>query len=174
MVTVFLENCNIQSQEDYDNIVNDLNICSLTCTCGCVGNMVLYGKYKRSLRVLSTLLPVFVRRVQCKHCGRTHAVLLGCWVPYQQIPLEDQIQIVLSEGDSDKTKAVLDENNLIDESEIYRIRLHFKSRWKERLRTLALSLSPRSPGITEHCIREFRQQFMQNHRGPTTYFFVPT
>ena len=172
MVNVFIKKNNIFSQDSYDEIIDGINFNAVNCTCGNIGCLQKYGHYRRTVRYKSMRITIIIQRVICTICGRTHAVLLSCFVPYSQIPLEDQIQIIISRDDKSKRQAVLDENILIDDCEVYRIISNFKQHWEQRLLSLAVNITDES--LSAVCILSFFRQFMQIHQGKNSLFILPT
>ena len=95
MITVLLKNLNAISQKSYDGIVGSIQLFNVTCTCGTKGCLIRYGHYHRHVKLSSSLISLRIQRVWCKHCGTSHAILLSALVPYSQIILDDQQQILL-------------------------------------------------------------------------------
>ena len=150
MILISTKKFNNFSQENYDKTVSSINLYSVKCTCGCFGCLEKHGHYTRSVRFKSMRIRILVQRVRCKICGRTHAILLSFFVPYSQIPLDDQINIIIySENKAERDK-ILEENNLIDDCEVYRIIANFKKHWKERL--LSLETTFNDDVLTKKCI----------------------
>lgn len=172
MVTIMTENCNSISQEIYDEYVNNINIFSITCECGCTGSMRKHGHYIRCVRFKGERIKLSIQRIRCEKCGQTHALLISIIVPYSQITLEDHIQIIVHQSSKEELESILVDNSRIDDSEVYRIIANFKNHWLQRL--LATGLDILSASITEVCIRLYRKQFMQIHLGKVICFCSPT
>ena len=161
MITVLIKKSNTFSQNFYDSIVNNINFCSVTCTCGHTGCLTKHGYYKRSFRFKSHNYTIFILRMKCSQCGHTHAILLSIMVPYSQIPLEDQISIIDAYESGGNIMSVVDENCLIEPQEVYKIIQKYTKLWKQRLLSEALKLTE---SITRDCFAAFSMQFMQIRR----------
>lgn len=172
MVTIKTEKINIISQNIYDSYVENINIFAITCTCGCKGAMKKYGHYTRSVRFKGCKITLCIQRIRCSVCGRTHSILLSVIVPYSQIPLADQIQIVLHRSSREMIEKILGGNYLIDDSEVYRILRNYDSYWLNRL--IAAGVDMLSEHITERCIELYGRQFMQIHLGKTSLIYPST
>lgn len=163
MVAIFVKDCNTISQEIYDRTINNINFSSLKCTCGHTGCLTRHAYYTRTVRFKSAAVVLTILRVKCKQCGKTHAVLLSSIVPYSQIPLEDQINIIQCYEKGEKYSHVLDENFLIDPREIYLIIQKYLKHWKQRLMSEGISICRE---ISIQCFLFFRRQFMQIRCAP--------
>lgn len=133
------------------------------CTCGKKGCLIRYGHYRRYVKFMSVLIELCVQRVWCKECETSHALLPSLIVPYSQIPLKDQ-QEILACADSGKVpEAVMERNFLVDENHVKYLLRQFKKHWKERLASLRLSLLDH---LTIPCLDTYSMQFMQIHGTP--------
>ena len=168
MLTVLTQKCNTFSQDFYDRIVNSINFFSVSCRCGHTGCLTRHGYYKRSFRFKSHKYTIFVLRVKCSQCGRTHAVLLSAMVPYSQIPLEDQISVIDAFESGGDIMSVTEENYLIEPQEVYNIVHKYIKFWKQRLLSEAIKLTE---SITRDCYAAFSMQFMQIRWGPGILIF---
>lgn len=96
MITVITEECNEISQEFYDNTMDSIQTCQFKCSCGHCGCLVGHGSYIRSVKTALGKIPLVIRRVQCRLCHATHALLPSAIVPYSQISLSDHAAIASS------------------------------------------------------------------------------
>ena len=167
MVTVFVKKNNTLSQEFYDSIVDGINFSSVHCTCGHCGCLTRHAYYYRIVRFKSSVVVLKILRVKCSQCGKTHAVLLSSIVPYSQIPLEDQIEIISNYDSGSDFMAVLDSNFLIDPREVYRIISNYRRFWKQRLISEKITSFE---NIVTDCFRLFDLQFMQIRWSPGILF----
>lgn len=161
MITVIFEECNDFSQDDYDRRIADLPLHRIQCTCGMFGCLIRFGHYKRSVKFKSSLIRLSVQRVFCTHCMVSHALLPSILVPYSQIPLHDQQQILLRSERGLPVDPVMDENLLVDENNVKYIIRQFKKHWRQRLLSASLDLLG---DLTDACISLYSRQFMQIHR----------
>lgn len=167
MITVLFEDCNDFSQNFYDQVLDDLQLHMVECTCGKKGCLIRYGYYRRYVKLASGFLLLTVQRVWCRKCGTSHALIPSLLVPYSQITLADQ-QTVLRCAESGKSPVpIMESNNLIDENNVKYIIRQFKKHWKERIRSLGLSLSD---SLSIRCIMAYSRQFMQIHRTQNKLF----
>ena len=171
MVIVFNEKFNTISQEIYDRIIGSINFCSVRCTCGHSGCLTKHAYYCRRVRFRSFTVILRILRVKCSLCGRTHAVLLSCIVPYSQIPLEDQIKIAQDFESGSDTMSILETNYLIDPREVYYLVRKYCRFWRQRLLSEKISSFK---NIVRDCFEFFQMQFMQIHRGRQILFCQPT
>ena len=167
MITVLCKNLNSFSQKSYDKLVDSIQLVNIPCTCGARGCMVGYGHYSRHVKLFSKLITLSVQRVRCKQCGKTHAILLSCLVPYSQIPLDDQQQILICAETGSSPAQVMDKNFLIDENNVKYIIRQFRRHWKQRIFSIDKTLSDDLP---EPCISTYSRQFMQIHRTRNILF----
>lgn len=66
------------------NVAPDGNLRGRACpSCGCPGNFTRHGSYERFLRTEDGERRIRVRRVVCRSCGATHALLPPGVVPYR-------------------------------------------------------------------------------------------
>lgn len=160
------------TQKSYDDTVKK-NILYSRCHCfckGCNGYYVAHSHYKRHVKFGSQDLILSVLVVICNECGKTHAVLLDCMVPYHQLLLSIQIEIIeTAEMKDDDAKKhfwkVIEENRQVLSSEsALRILQNYKKLWKEKLRHLHIGLD--DPGLTEACCTAYSLQFMQVRSVP--------
>ena len=113
-------------------------------------------------------------RVKCKECKRTHAILPDMIVPYSQIPADIQHKVLKDDKEASYIKELLDANCDITESDIYRIRSNYRKHWKERIRSIFLTIEDKIEVIIEGCYKRFGKQFMQIRRGLIKKFFAST
>ena len=158
MITVLFEDCKDFSQDIYNQTIDRLQLHMVECTCGKKGCLIRYGHYKRHVKFLSCLILISVQRVWCKDCETTNALFPSRLVPYSQIPLEDQQEILACRESGESPEAVLERNYLVDESCVKYICRQFKKHWKERLAALRLSLTDL---LTVPCLDFYSMQFMQ-------------
>lgn len=171
MVTVQTKNFNTLSQKNYDALVDDLQFQQITCTCGHRGCMRRYGTYKRTVWFLGVCILLRVQRVQCTHCGKTHAILLDIFVPYSRIPLDDQRQIIVAGTTGKSCTTVQDSNPFIDDGMVVHIRIQFRKHWKQKLLSENISLLG---DLTLECFCSFGRQFMQIRCTPNIFFSPST
>lgn len=148
------------TQSDYDAILRSISLRETVCPhCGGTG-FHIYRKYRRLVKngdyPEKTVL--FIQRVRCSHCGRTHAILPATIVPYSQTTMADTVRIIQA-GSAEEAKEILDENLLLGEKDIYRTRLRYRSCWKERIAEIEGAAGEGS--FLAACIRKFRMHFMQ-------------
>lgn len=161
MITVIFEHCNDFSQDFYDHTIKHLQLHMIECTCGRKGCLIRYGHYKRSVKFNSVLIRLSVQRVFCTECLVSHALIPSILVPYSQIPLHDQQQILDRVEKGNDPGPIMETNILIDENNIKHIIRQFRKHWRQRLLSAALNMLD---DLTAPCLRVYSRQFMQIHR----------
>lgn len=172
MITILTENYKTISQEIYDEIIGNLEIMRLSCTCGHSGCLERHASYSRSLRIFGEKIVIQILRVRCRECGRTHAILMSIMVPYSQIPYTDQQSIVAGYENGEKSSEILNRNWLIDEREISYIICRYKKHWKERLASIGTNIAAES--LLSRCIEAYGRGFMQIKKTPNILSVLPT
>lgn len=142
------------SQKYYNNCINNINFLSLSCSCGIKGSFIKHGYYTRSIKTPLGLVKLKILRVKCSSCGKTHAVLLSSIVPYSQISLLDQVNIIINPKD------VMENNIFIDESNIAYTKSKYYKFFKEPLASFYIKLQPTIKFI-DLCFKHLKRQFMQ-------------
>lgn len=155
MITLFYENDKLFNQDTYDNIISQIDLFTLECpTCHHSGCLIKHARYNRTFRASHSIITVKITRVLCKECGHTHAILLCDFVPYSQILIDDQLDILTNDNDQE----ILSSSPGLDLSDIRYVRKQFTLYWKQRLLSQSISLDD---SISYACFKYFRQQFMQ-------------
>jgi len=158
MITVIFEGCNDFSQDYYNKVVDGLQLHMVECTCGRKGCLI---RYERHVKLNSVLIRLSVQRVRCTECLVSHALIPSILVPYSQIPLHDQQQILDHAEKGQDLDSIMESNLLIDENNVKYIIRQFKRHWKQRLLSAALDLLD---PLTIPCLSIYSRQFMQVHR----------
>lgn len=151
---------NVLSQDYYDRIVLELDRSLIQCPdCNQLGFYV-NSYYERSFKLAGSpnKTRILIMQVICKSCGKTHAILLSCMIPWSQISLQDTLIILRLEPSSPD----YDDNPLISHEDRVRIRKAFRLFWKERLMAFRISIDE---ALSENCIFYHHRQFMQIHCG---------
>lgn len=157
MITYKTKKLNIINQETYNKHIESLERHRIKCSCGHSGCLIIHGYYLRKLKTPFGRIVLCILRFLCKECGKTHAVLPDIIVPYSQITVQDHILIINAETKEEYEK-IMEDNILIDESNISHIKRKFKKHWKERLLTYNIKLDY---NLTYLCFRYYNKQFMQ-------------
>ena len=174
MFTIIVEILNSFNQRFYDSIISNLRFDELTCECGHSGCLTIHGYYSRYVQEQDEKLRIKITRVKCSVCGKTHALLMSSLVPYSQIPLENQREIIVSHEDGESVSQICDDHPQIDENSIKAVIQRFKLYWKDRLISKGISLS--SPGtLIRCCFENYSAQFMQNRNTAfNRLYLIPT
>ena len=173
MITLFVEENNPLTQNFYNKVLNNLQFHRLTCPCGHAGCLSIHGYYSRYIKTPDGKLKFRICRVICQCCGHTHAILLSSMVPYSQISLCDQLSIINNYENNQSQASVMDSNPLIDEGCYRYIIKCYKQKWRERLHTERILLSPVCTLINS-CFAFFSRQFMQIKKVPNILFVNTT
>ena len=98
MITVYSNKIKTFSQDNYNKLVNSININQITCSCGHCGCLTKHAYYTRSLKISGGIkLSLSILRIKCSLCGKTHAILPSGVVPYSQVSLRDHIIIIAND-----------------------------------------------------------------------------
>lgn len=158
MITLYVEDLNTEITQDvYDDYINAIDIHTLECTCK-RHDMVIHGYYTRKLKIHNKTITLTILRVRCTHCNKTHAVLLSLIVPYQNVALNIQIEVLQDEDVED----ILINNPDIDIQTVNRIRKRYRSYFKTWVTLKRLLLDST---ISIKAYRDFVSNFMQIHKG---------
>ena len=167
MITIYIKKCNTISQKIYDDTINRLQLHTVSCTCGCKGCLIYYGSYERTVKVMSESIRLRIARVMCRECHHTHALHLSVIVPYSQVTLQDQQDILNTHQSGKPVETILERNLLIDENTVKYIIRQYRIHWKERLAALGLSLLDE---LIIPCFADYSRQFMQIRHTPNILY----
>lgn len=79
-----ISKCVKQLELEINEYENTLNYGYITCS-NCHSNKLInYGSYERNVVIAGVCLKINIKRVLCKHCGRTHAIIPSFLKPYFQ------------------------------------------------------------------------------------------
>lgn len=176
MITLFSFNCNPNTeniQNKYDDFISRLQFHQLTCTCGHSACLTVHAYYYRTLKILPHPVRMRICRVRCSVCGKTHALMPAFIVPYSQISLSDQAQIVRHYQEDRDYSAILGRCPYIDENNIKSVIRNFIRHWQERLRSNTIPLTPLDDLIAG-CFRHHKYQFMQIKKTVNILFVYTT
>ena len=140
------ESLNFLDINKYNESVNNLNPYSIQCNCGCKGSCIKYGKYKRIIDKYE----IFIQRVLCKVCKITHAILPTFIVPYERMPLDYILDVVLN----------YDYVNTAD-YELKRYKRIYAD-WKNRLKAIGIRICDDINKVITFCAYYFNMCFMQS------------
>lgn len=173
MITIFVSDCNQISQSFYDSVINLVQFHQLTCSCAHSACLSVHGYYRRTVKLHSGALRLRVCRLKCSECGTTHALLLSSMVPYSQILLSDQQRICNDYEEGRNACMICESNPSIDENNIKSILRNYRLCWREKLRSLRISLFPLGVLILS-CFSDYSSQFMQIHQRVNKLFSCST
>ncbi|MGL5437665.1 MAG: DUF6431 domain-containing protein [Lachnospiraceae bacterium] len=132
----------------------------------------MHAYYIRGIKSGDKTEHIRICRVKCSHCGKTHALLLSSFVPYSQISLNDQIEILVNFEQRRPSTAIMERSPSIDENILRFIIRRYLAVWQQRLFSIPVSLL--SPTLVIHCFSHFKRQFMQIKTTPNILFLSPT
>lgn len=130
----------------YNDSVNNMNSYSIQCNCGCKGSCIKYGKYKRIIDKYE----IFIQRVLCKVCRITHAILPTFIVPYERMPLDYILDVVLN----------YEYINTAD-YELKRYKRIY-TEWEMRLKIIGMTICDDINKVITFCAYYFNMCFMQS------------
>lgn len=167
MITINNEKSNTFLQETYNELIQNIDLLSLPCSCAIKGHLIKHGSYKRTIKSKGKSFAIRIQRVLCKSCGKTHALLTKDIVPYSQISIYDHLLIIeayLEPAPSETANIYEDimiDNECISENTIKYIINKYKNFWHQALLSLNLSINNEANFIINKCLTKFRRQFMQ-------------
>lgn len=162
MITFISKNFNTFDQKNnriqslYDNFIHrDVDFSIVTCSCGHDHCLTRHAYYTRTVKTMFGSFRIRILRVKCSLCNVTHAVMISCIIPYSQILLKQQMEIV--------THSLSSLDNLmiqytIDEAHIRYIKKQYHTYWKSRLCHLTRIFHDQ---LSWYCFHHFKKQFMQ-------------
>ena len=172
MITLFVEENNPLTPTFYNSFIADLQFHQLRCPCGHSGGLSVHGYYQRFIKTTEGKLRFRICRVVCEACGKTHALLLSTMVPYSQLSLQNQVQIIEAYESNMPTAGLLKDNGSIDESSLRYVIRNYRRHWKQRLLSLSISTTSIS-ALIRQCFMAYSRQFMQIKRT-SNYLFLNT
>lgn len=172
MITLNVGENNTLTQSFYNNLITNLQFHDLTCTCGHSGCLHIHGYYERFLKTPEGRLKLRICRVRCECCGKTHAVLPSFIVPYSQISIQDQTNIIRTYETGSSMENVMMTNTSIDESNCRHIIRQYRKYWKPKFLSGRISTAPLSELISAS-FHLFSYQFMQI-RSTSNILFLNT
>lgn len=165
MITLIVEGCNDLNQEIYDKILDLLPLYQIRCVCGQVGYLVHHAYYNRKVKRRKETIDLCVLRVKCQSCGRTHAILTDQIVPYEQVAVDIQQDMILHSIWSPEIQQLLEDNPQITESDVAAVKRRFRKHWKERLAAMGKEITDSISDLIRTAFAYFHRQFMQIRSG---------
>ena len=160
MIIIHSSHVNIDThlQAAYSSIICSIDLTILECpSCSHIGTTA-HGYYFHQFFTANGKISILIKRVKCRHCGKTHALLLSCFVPYYRLPM-DSILLIIKEK---KLRTIQQLHTLIPyvsvEYILYILRL-FRRYWKGRIDSYFI---PVDDLIHKRCIDLFNKPFMQS------------
>ena len=151
MININTEEFNTLDQETYNKIEMQVQLHRIKCSCGCSGCLAPYGSYTRHIKNDDGRIKIRVRRLRCRDCGRTHALLPTSIVPYSQVLLKDQVQVIEGHNEGKSLTEILYSNFSVDEGNARRILRNYICYWEQRLMSEGIALRP-VQSLTHACI----------------------
>ena len=159
------------SQKKYEEIIDALDFHRLRCPCCAqAGCLKRHGYYTRRVKVGGQWVKLRILRVKCTHCGKTHALLPSYIVPYTQVRLEEQAEIIRQWEGEKNYESVMAGNVLIDLSDIRVVIRRYRRYWKERLASAGLSIAMALEGLVKGCFQHYARQVLQIRVTPNGLF----
>ena len=163
MITFKSLNFKMDDTFNYNNLINeyeeyiDDNMGKFTCPFCSSSDMIKHSTYNRKFFHPENydVITIKIQRLKCKHCGRTHAILIHFLVPYKRKTIYEIKQII---NDHEEGNGVL-----VTE---YSIVKTYK-KWKQRLisiNCLISSIWKKYVAFLMECADVFKMCFMQNKR----------
>lgn len=70
------------NQSTYNTIIDSIHLDSIICTSCSHHDWAFHASYSRKIDILDHDYQIIITRVICKHCGKTHAILVQGMVPF--------------------------------------------------------------------------------------------
>ena len=165
MITVYVENINIQSQKDYDDFINGIDIFLFECPyCHHRGCLIIHGYYERNLITVLGIIRLLVTRCKCNECGHTNAIMPSSIIPYQPLQLSDQISLIDEMETCKEITIVPSKYDFIDINYFYYLYDKFKEKWKQRMLSAFMTFEDTISVLIKKSWQYYRCQFLQIHR----------
>lgn len=84
--------CNQKLQIQYNKGIASLKLCNIQCHCG-ASDWNTHCRYQRYVDFFGFKVKIWVVRIRCSECGKTHAILFECMIPYSCINQDEAISI---------------------------------------------------------------------------------
>ncbi len=165
MITLIIEGCNDLNQEIYDKILESLQLYQIRCSCGQTGGLVRHAFYNRKLKRRRGTEELHILRVKCQSCGRTHAILTEHIVPYEQVSVDIQQEMILLSVWSAEIQELMEANQDITESNVAAVKRRYKKHWKERVAAMEREITDGISELIRAAFSTFHRQFMQIRSG---------
>lgn len=162
MIQIVSIYCSLFFQEKYTNLIESLNISSLSCSaCGTLGYCTRHAYYTRPIITDTGKLSIDILRVQCGACHKTHALLPDWIVPYSQVMLDDILEILRKYESGELAHQITPSNPEIDTWNVVHIIKQYLRYWKRRLHSAGISLFLNTKQLVSSCFKHHSRQFMQ-------------
>jgi hypothetical protein len=173
MITLYVEENKPITPDFYNTLIINLQFHRLTCTCGRSGCLSIHGYYTRFLKSPDGKIPFRICRVICSCCHHTHALLPSALVPFSQISMSEQTEIISCHESGKGWNPLMNRNPSIDESNCRYVIRSFLHHWKQRLLSERIPVS-HDTSLVFRCFSVFSRQFMQIHCTPNILFMDTT
>jgi len=163
------------SQKSYDEFIEILNLSSLRCSsCELLGDFTKHAYYTRQIIIIDGKVTIKILRVQCGRCNATHALLPSQIVPYSQISLQDQLEIITEYESGVAPNHIAPSIPTIDTWIVVYIIKQYLNHWKMRLISDSICLYLEIEELILSCFKHHDRQFMQVKCGRNCLFKPPT
>jgi len=98
-INIFLENhshsyLNNYLQKEYNDSISSIELDFLECPYCHEYGFSYHAYYIRHIYIFEKKYRIIITRIICKHCHRTHAILIEDIIPYSQIRFEDILYMI--------------------------------------------------------------------------------
>lgn len=98
------KNVNLKEKQKELNVLQDAindyesnyNFDYFICTCKS-DRFNFYGTYTRNIGIYGSFLTIKIKRIKCKCCGKTHALIPGFIIPYFQTTISQLLDIIFNQ-----------------------------------------------------------------------------
>lgn len=173
MITIHIKDVDYISQRMYDDVIAGLDLHELICTCGNCQCLIHHGSYERKIKASDREFRLRVNRVKCIACGRTHALLPSSIIPYSQIVLKEQLNIINFFENKPGYGQFFQSDFFLDENAVRAVILRYRRNWKQGILAYQIAMYL-SELLIKQCFNIFQRQFMQIRKIPNILFLIPT
>ena len=155
MILLNSKKSNTQKQENIrkkiEEYEEEINFVGLKCSCGCQ-EFNIHGVYERNIIENNEEYKIKIKRVKCKGCGKTHALLPVFILPYYQTKAEEIIECVEEMIEEGKSTTKIEKERGISRQKL--------NQWRKKYKKLEIPIRETYGKILK--IREFLDERKRN------------
>lgn len=82
------------NQKNYYKIISSIDFDSIPCDSCSLSDWAYHSSYSRFIDFLNRSFKIKIVRVICRHCGKTHAILIEGMIPFSSLSHSDIINVL--------------------------------------------------------------------------------